>query len=548
MKFDDKNSFENYEKRIEEEFENSTIFNSENNLTKVSHKKKSNNYVKLLCGLLCVLIILGGSIFSVVKFWPENEPIVDVEQTETGASIELTSSANISLDKMENADKNAVSNVVKIVIKNETDEFVCVPFKKNNKVYFKLENVNEQIPLNYEYITAFYDSLFTVNAISKLDDKYTFKDCGLDNPKIRVDVVLADGSKFDIKVGEKLATNDGYYYVSTSLKEGIYITDGAVYDAFCATFNSLVDTTIVEKIEESNKNSNYFANGTLSFFDSIKLNGKNFNNAVLDYKQAEDEVLVYFIDEPVKAYADDEKIKTLLSPFASGLSATSIYKTEPDFEDFKKYGLDNPYLEVDYEINNSVYNIKLSKPGVVDNNYCACVVNDVPVIYMVMLESVPFVEWNVDSLRYNLLYLTSIETFKSYSVSYNNKSYKYDLSFNDIETEDGTEKELTVVLNSSPIDTKGFKTCYQRLTMASASKYVGEDVSLNITPELKFEIELDNGKTDVITFTKYNENYYLYKLNDIGDGLIPARTVESLIYNYEQLRQGKEVVSPNNQQ
>ena len=118
------------------------------------------------------MIILGGSIFSVVKFWPENEPTVDVEQTETGASIELTSSANISLDKMENADKNAVSNVVKIVIKNETDEFVCVPFKKNNKVYFKLENVNEQIPVNYEYVTAFYDSLFTVNAISKLDDKY----------------------------------------------------------------------------------------------------------------------------------------------------------------------------------------------------------------------------------------------------------------------------------------------------------------------------------------------------------------------------------------
>ncbi len=548
MKNNDKNSFENYEKRIEEEFQNSTIFNSENNSHEVSHKKNSNNYVKLLCGLLCVLIVLGGSIFSVVKFWPEDVKPTQVDSTETQKSIPLTKSANISLEKMENADKNAISNISKFVIKNETDEFICVPFKQDGKVYFKLQGVNENVPFNYEFITAFYDSLFSVNAISKIDSKYTLKDCGLVNPKILVEVTMADGSTFDIKVGEKLATNDGYYYVSTSLKEGIYIADGSVYDAFSATFNSLVDTTIVEQIVESDDNKEYFSNGALSFFDSISLKGNNFDNVEIDYKESKDEVLVYFIDEPLKAYADDERITTLLSPFANGFSATDIYKVEPNASDLRKYGLDNPYLEIQYEINNKIYNLKFSELGFVDNNYCACIVDDVPVIYMVLGETIPYINWKLDDLRYNLLYLIGIENFENYSVSYNGKTYKYELSFDEIETDDSTETELTVVLNSSPIDTKGFKTCYQRLTMASASKFVGENVNLTRAPELKIEIELKDGKKDIITFTKYNENYHLYQLNGIGDGLIPSRTVESLIYNYEQLRQGKEVISPNNQQ
>ena len=46
--------------------------------------------------------------------------------------------------------------------------------------------------------------------------------------------------------------------------------------------------------------------------------------------------MVYFIDQPVKAYADDEKITTILSPFANGLSASGIYKVEPEYDDLKR--------------------------------------------------------------------------------------------------------------------------------------------------------------------------------------------------------------------
>ena len=105
MKNTDKNSFENYEKRIEAEFENSTIFNSENMAQKPKKTKKSNNYVKMLSLLLCLLLVLGASIFSVIKFWPKPvEENVD-DPTSEVSTFSLTSSANVSLKDMKNAKK-----------------------------------------------------------------------------------------------------------------------------------------------------------------------------------------------------------------------------------------------------------------------------------------------------------------------------------------------------------------------------------------------------------------------------------------------------------
>lgn len=561
MNKNDKNSFENYERRIAEEFENSTIFNSDYSTENPKKIKKTNNYIKLLSMLLCLLIVLGASIFSVVKFWPvpENEEDEGEEVITETATIALTKSANVSLKKMKNARKGAISNVEKIVVTNETDKLVCVPFetvetdtegKETEVVKFKLDGINENIPIDYDFVTGIYDSLFDVNAISKLDSKYKPSECGLDKPKVLVEVTMADGSTFDIKIGNEVATNDGYYYVSTSLKDGIYIGDGSIYEVFSAQFNSLVDVQLIAPYQQTDDNEKYFQNGSLYRYDSIKINGENFNNVVLDYVEDKDEVVSYVISEPLDAYADDEKITTLLSPLVNGLSASSVYMVNQTYDDLVKYGLDKPYFEIEYNIAGDKINIKVSKPGIIDNNYCACIINDVPVVYSLLLDSMNFVEWNMNDLRYNLLYLKNIETFKQFKVSYNNKTYDYKLSFDTVKDKqnDTEETVLTVVLNSSPIDDIDFKTCYQRLTMASATKYVGENITLNLEPTLKVEILLENGETDVITYTKYNDNYYLHKLNGIGDELIPVRSVDSLIYNYEQLRQGKEVVSPNKQQ
>lgn len=568
MDKNDKNSFENYEKRIEKEFENSTIFNNEKPINKKEIKhKKNNNYIKLLCILLSCLIVIGASIFSIIKFWPVEEKVDEKKDEET--TISLTADANVDLSKMKNVSKNAISNVSKIVIKNQKNTFTCIPYKttvtddgeETEEVAFKLKNADKNIPIDDSLVTNFYDEIFSINAVSKLKGEWNEKDCGLDKPKILIKVTMADKSEFTVKVGNKLATSEGYYYVSTSLKDGIYICEGSVYDNFSVSYNSLVNTTLFDALTTEDAQSKYFQNNKLIMYDTIKINGNNFNNVKLSYKASSDDTLRCFIDEPVKTYASDEQIEKFLKPLSEGLAASTVYKLNPTSADLKKYGLNKPYLDIVYNIDGKDYKIKFSKPGIADNNYSACMVNDVPVIYSVLCDQVEFIDWDMNDLRYNLLYLKNIETIKSLTVSYNGKSYNYILSFNkvvtttDNSTENGTtaatteaQNELSVVLNSAPINSDNFKTAYQRITMASATKYLENADKVKENPELTFEIKLESGKTDKITYTKYNENYYLHKLNGIGDELIPARTVESLITNFEKLRKGETVISPNNQQ
>ena len=91
------------------------FFNSAEQSKPKKHKS-NNSYIKLLCGLLCFLIVVGASIFSVVKFMPNNQD--DKEPTTTGneASISLTADANVSLDDMKNASKFAFLIKVKMTL------------------------------------------------------------------------------------------------------------------------------------------------------------------------------------------------------------------------------------------------------------------------------------------------------------------------------------------------------------------------------------------------------------------------------------------------
>lgn len=546
----DKNSFENYEKRIEEEFENSTIFNSDSSEKNHKKAKKNNRYIKLLSFLLCLLVVMGASIFSLAKFWPEEEAEQTTASSET--SIELTSKANVALEDMENVDKSAISNVKKIYFKNEYGEFNLVPYSSKKSVNFKVVGFDEDVPVNQDYLNAFKDSVFSVYANSKIDGKYTEKDCGLDNPRLLIKVTMADGTDFDIKIGNSSAIDDKYY-ISTSLVEGIYLTDCDVFDTFNINENNFVSTDLVNAVSNNNKNADYFIDGELKVYDKITIFGENYKNKTeLVYRDDDDDVMVYYINKPVQTYASSDNIDTLLGPVANGLTASGAVKIKPTDKDLKKYGLDNPYFEIEYVVNKKTYSLKFGKPGEIEANSITCMVEGTPVVYSLLIEAVPFVEWKLDDLRYNLLYLRNIETIKSMTTEYKGKSYKYDLSFDKVVDEDGEtssdETELTVLLNSSPIDQINFKTAYQRLSMASATKYLGENIELSSKPELTVTIELNSGKTDVITYTKYNKNYYLHKLNGVGDELISSRTVELLITNYERLRKGEEVVSPNNEQ
>lgn len=556
---------------IEKNFdlENSTIF-VKNDLPDNGKKSKevrgeggeatkSRGFIKPIAILLCAALAVSGAMISLKYFWPVNSG--DTETTEPESKvIQLTSSANVALKDMKNVSKDAFSNVKSIEVTNPSGSFTVVPDKlvkatdddSEDTVEYKLTGY-DNIPQSASNISSLVDNVLSVVATSKLEGDWTEADCGLDKPQIQVDAVMADGSKFTYKVGSLVPNGNNDRYASCTLKDGIYVVTSDYYDYFNTTILDYTDTGIIDSIQPSGDNDPYFKDSTLIKFDSIEISGTNIENKIaLSYSDSSNESLAYRITEPTLTYADDEKVSTLISPLASGLSGSSILTVNQTAADLKKYGLDKPYFEIKYTIKGKKYDVKFSKPDMVTEGYYAVTINDVPVVYEVAKSLVEFASWDLGNIRSSILYARNITTISQMTVDIDGKSTVYDIHYDkSIEDEDETEATaattdsdddyvMTIIHNSEAVDEDSFKLVYQHLILVRAYDYLkaGESAPSG-KARLTITCKAKDGTTDVLKFVKYNERYYNYTINGIGDSLIRYDTLEKIIDEYTRLQKGE---------
>ena len=370
---------------------------------------------------------------------------------------------------------------------------------------------------------------------------------------------MADGSKFTYKVGSLVPNGNNDRYASCTLKDGIYVVTSDYYDYFNTTILDYTDTGIIDSIQPSGDNDPYFKDSTLIKFDSIEISGTNIENKIaLSYSDSSNESLAYRITEPTLTYADDEKVSTLISPLASGLSGSSILTVNQTSADLKKYGLDKPYFEIKYTIKGKNYDVKFSKPDMVTEGYYAVTINDVPVVYEVAKSLVEFASWDLGNIRSSILYARNITTISQMTVDIDGKSTVYDIHYDkSIEDDDETEATdsdttdsdddyvMTIIHNTEAVDEDSFKLVYQHLILVRAYDYLkAGEAAPNGKARLTITCKAKDGTTDVLKFVKYNERYYNYTINGIGDSLIRYDTLEKIIDEYTRLQKG-ETISDN---
>ena len=566
---------------IEKNFdlENSTIF-VKNDLPDNGKKSKeargdggeatkSRGFIKPIAILLCAALAVSGAMVSLKYFWPVNSG--DTETTEPESKvIQLTSSANVALKDMKNVSKDAFSNVKSIEVTNPSGSFTVVPDKlvkstdddSEDTVEYKLTGY-DNIPQSASNISSLVENVLSVVATSKLEGDWTEADCGLDKPQIQVDAVMADGSKFTYKVGSLVPNGNNDRYASCTLKDGIYVVTSDYYDYFNTTILDYTDTGIIDSIQPSGDNDPYFKDSTLIKFDSIEISGSNIENKIaLSYSDSSNESLAYRITEPTLTYADDEKVSTLISPLSSGLSGSSVLTVNQTSADLKKYGLDKPYFEIKYAIKGKNYDVKFSKPDMVTEGYYAVTINDIPVVYEVAKSLVEFASWDLGNIRSSILYARNITTISQMTVDIDGKATVYDIHYDkSIEDDDETEATaatstsdttdsdddyvMTIIHNTEAVDEDSFKLVYQHLILVRAYDYLkAGEAAPNGEAKLTITCKGTDGTTDVLKFVKYNERYYNYTINGIGDSLIRYDTLEKIIDEYTCLQKG-ETISDN---
>ena len=557
---------------IEKNFdlENSTIF-VKNDLPDNGKKSKeargeggeatkSRGFIKPIAILLCAALAVSGTMISLKYFWPVNSG--DNETTEPESKvIQLTSSANVALKDMKNVSKDAFSNVKSIEVTNPSGSFTVVPDKlvkatdddSEDTVEYKLTGY-DNIPQSASNISSLVDNVLSVVATSKLEGDWTEADCGLDKPQIQVDAVMADGSKFTYKVGSLVPNGNNDRYASCTLKDGIYVVTSDYYDYFNTTILDYTDTGIIDSIQPSGENDSYFKDSTLIKFDSIEISGTNIENKIaLSYSDSSNESLAYRITEPTLTYADDEKVSTLISPLSSGLSGSSVLTVNQTSADLKEYGLDKPYFEIKYAIKGKNYDVKFSKPDMVTEGYYAVTINDIPVVYEVAKSLVEFASWDLGNIRSSILYARNITTISQMTVDIDGKATVYDIHYDkSIEDDDETEATdsdttdsdedyvMTIIHNTEAVDEDSFKLVYQHLILVRAYDYLkAGEAAPSGKARLTITCKAKDGTTDVLKFVKYNERYYNYTINGIGDSLIRYDTLEKIIDEYTRLQKGE---------
>ena len=141
------------------------------------------------------------------------------------------------------------------------------------------------------------------------------------------------------------------------------------------------------------------------------------------------------------------------------------------------------------------------------------------------------------------------------TVTFNNKSTVYDISYDKLKEEETTTSdktgttaseedsyEVNVISNAEQIDVESFQTIYRNLILVSASDYLDENENVpNGKSVLTIKCENTDKSVEEIKFIKYNERYYSYTINGIGDSLIKYSTVDDLIKQFTALQTGEKV-------
>ena len=498
--------------------ENSTIFAfQEEQDTPKRKTRKFGGYGKIIAFITAFCVIVGVAITCTLLFW-------EVPETEDNT---VTTEESITIINKQDAEK--------ITIKNSGAEYSIV---KSDDSY-SLSGF-DVYPIDDDLVTSFAKSITTLSADSQVTGEWSDEQLGLDNPVITVTV-----DDIMLNVGKTSGMQD-LRYCKVSDKDGIYLVSESVFTDLSQVPSDFVNTTVIEAFTENNY-TDYYANSVLVSFDDITISGNAYTDPInVICIDNESDVSSFAVTKPKSFYADISVVESLLTPFSEGLTATGGYCLIDDSTDLSLYGLDSPQYIYTYKFGDKTFKIELSKQGVIDDGVYACRVNGGNVIYKVSVDSISFIIENVDELRSTILFSVSIKNVDVFTANYGGKSYSYNIELEDIETDDGTKSESTVVysMDGEELDTESFQNIYMAIASVSPTAYADDGGELSNEPYLEFELKMTDGSVNTVKFIKYNDRYYRMYLNDIGDQLINYSVVDRLISYFDTFNAGEKVNSP----
>lgn len=259
-------------------------------------------------------------------------------------------------------------------------------------------------------------SLTALSVIDKSGNK--FRDYGLDNPRSEVSIVFSDGSAEKFSLGNDAPDNQGVYMRFGSGKN-VYLVPSSTVSAFLVEKLQMYDKTITPSVS------------TTEGIVSLDISGNYYESPINIYTKENNTSLVKFsMSSPNREICNEDTVETAAHG-VYGLSGTKVEAVVENSDILKEYGLYEPYVDIKVTAENGVSaEVIVSKEN--EDGLCYIMKKDGMLIFSVdksYIESWYEIDYN-SLLRKNVI-SPNILTLSKMAVSFDNKSYNYNINHKD---------------------------------------------------------------------------------------------------------------------
>ena len=535
---------ETVETEIFPEDEFSTVFSAPAEHKPANNKKKKKYLLKAIAGILAVAI-LGGGTWAVIKFIPEKE--------DENATVSLPESETVAMKETKSDDMKTLTvknklGTIKFYSKTEkaTDSSASDTSSNNAEVTtWYIDGVDKSY-ISTSQTGNFVDQFGTIEAVRQIEG-LTLSDCGLDKPAVTATAVLKSGDKYTLTIGDVADSLTGNYYGKLSDSDKIFLLESGYVDELAGVDALQFDATVSTPSYKAPDGADEYLSeeGALTFFDTLTVRGKNFDDDVVFKTNTEEEIsnmLGYVVTSPSKRIAQNAEY--VLSFFQNGLSVDGAYAFDISPSALKKFGLDKPDFVATIDVlgKKMTYKFKLQSDG-----NCAVLADGAKVISrvagstdlsggegkVVLSDMMEFTE--IDFYA-SWISLYNIADLKSFNVTSNGKVYKFDIKENpDTESEDS----FIIKVNGKQIDCSSFQYLYQYFISMSCSDYTVE--ALNNDPELVIEYVFNKKKykNSKIEFRRSGASRYQYTVDGIDMGKTTSAEINKFVKYLKKVANGE---------
>lgn len=428
-------------------------------------------------------------------------------------------------------------NIANMTITNENGSFTV----RNGVQGFTIDEYAE-FRLNSTTLAAAGRCVAELNAQALVEEnaqdlgKYGLAE---DSPKARCDVVLKDGREFSVFYG--IDAPDGKTrYVRLADSNDVYTVLLNSSGYFYNREDDFISLAVTDELTNNNTAPviDYMTVTRKDLDYDIKFEDDSKNYAEGEVSLASSQVMI----APIYAHLDISNSNAIMYGLW-GLTASDVVKVHPTEEDFKEYGLDDPFCTVDLDAELVNYHLDIGnvskyepdengEPTATPAEYY-CYFNGIDIIYTFAASEVPWASFMPIDILTSLMTGNYIYALDYIDVEYFDDPALYHFDI----TGDIDEQTVAGTVDGSAFDPETFKILYQYILKCPIDDVYMDEVDENALVA-RIEIHRADGDGDLLEFYDIGSNRVGIKFNGTVSFSQPRNYLNVLKKNIEDFKNG----------